>query len=79
MLRLALRQAGALTAIGLAAGCGIAVLFGWLLASALFGLVELDAMTFVIAGLGLGVVSLGAAYLPARRTLRLDPATILRG
>jgi len=79
MVGLTLRQAGVLTAAGLAAGSAMALLFGWALARSLFGLVSLDPVTFVVVGIGLAVVALGAAYLPARRTLRLDPAAILRG
>lgn len=46
---------------------------------ALFGLIPLHATTFLAVALGLTIVSLAAACLPARRALRLDPATILRG
>jgi putative ABC transport system permease protein len=78
LVRLTLTQAWRLTAIGLATGSVLALLFGWALGSALFGLVALDAMTFAIVAAGLALVSLIAAYLPARRTLRLDPAAVLR-
>ena len=79
MVRLTLEQAGWLTAIGLATGSALAMLFGWALRSALFGLVSLDPMTFALVAAGLAVVSFVAAYLPARRTLGLDPAVVLRG
>ncbi|HEY8548475.1 MAG TPA: ABC transporter permease [Vicinamibacterales bacterium] len=78
LLALTLRQAGTLTVIGLATGSALAVLFGWGLSSALFGVVSLDARTFALVAAGLAVVSLFAAYLPARRTLRLDVARVLR-
>jgi predicted permease len=78
VLRLAMRQAAALTAAGVAIGLLLALLFGRLMASSLFGVVALDATTFVAVGLGLGAASLGAAYFPARRILRFDPAQILR-
>jgi putative ABC transport system permease protein len=79
LVRLTLTQAGRLTAIGLAAGSALALLFGWALKSALFGLVALDGMTFAMVAAGLALVALIAAYLPARRALRLDPAAVLRG
>jgi putative ABC transport system permease protein len=79
LVRLTLAQAWRLTAIGLATGSLLAVLFGWALGSALLGLVSLDLQTFLLVGTGLALVSLLAAYLPARRTLRLDAAAILRG
>jgi putative ABC transport system permease protein len=78
MLRLTLKQAARLTAIGLAAGTALALLFGWALRSALFGLVGLDPATFAIVVAALAMVSFLAAYLPARRTLGLDPAVVLR-
>jgi putative ABC transport system permease protein len=78
MLMLALKQAGRLTAVGLACGSVLACVFGWALSSALFGVVSLDGTTLVAVSLVLAIVSLGAAYVPARRALRLDPTTILR-
>ena len=56
----------------------LASVFGWALSAALFGLVSVDAMTLVTVSLVLALVALCAAYVPARRTLRLDPTTILR-
>ena len=78
ILALTMRQAGVLTVAGLAAGCVLAAVFGSLMASALYGLVSIDVMTFLLVGAALGAASLAAAYLPARRTLRLDAAAILR-
>ena len=63
---------------GLAAG----VLAAWILrrsvASMLFGVAPDDTLTFGGAALLLGVVSLLAAYLPARSAARIDPASALR-
>jgi putative ABC transport system permease protein len=74
-----LREAGILTGLGLTLGCLMAIALGKLLGSALFGLVSLDATPFLALGLGLAIVSLAAACIPASRALKLDPATILRG
>jgi ABC-type antimicrobial peptide transport system permease subunit len=74
-----LKQAGALTAIGLAAGLLLAVGLGRVLASSMLGVVSVDAPTFAGASLALAIVSVAAGCLPARRLLRLDPAAILRG
>jgi putative ABC transport system permease protein len=74
-----LREAVILTGLGLACGCLLAIALGKLLGSALFGLVTLDALPFVIVASGLAIVSLAAACIPARRALKLDPATVLRG
>jgi len=78
VLRLTLKQAGVITAAGLAIGFAAAVILGRLMSSALFGLVSLDPATFGAVSLALALVSFVAAYVPARRTLRLDPSTILR-
>jgi putative ABC transport system permease protein len=79
LLRLMLREAGALTGLGLAIGFVLALVLGRVLASALFGLISLDPATFLMVVAGLAAVSIGAACLPARRALRLDPSAILRG
>jgi putative ABC transport system permease protein len=79
LLRMTLREAGILTGLGLTLGCLMAIALGKLLGSALFGLVSLDATPFLALGLGLAIVSLAAACIPASRALKLDPATILRG
>ncbi len=64
--------------IGLAGG----VLAAWMLRrsveSMLFGVKPDDALTFGGVALLLSVVSLLAAYLPARRAARIDPASALR-
>jgi putative ABC transport system permease protein len=63
-------------------GIAIGVLAAWILRrsveSMLFGVAPDDALTFGGVTLLLGVVSLLAAYLPARSAARIDPATALR-
>ena len=64
------------------AGLAIGVLAAWILRrsveSMLFGVAPDDALTFGGVALLLGVVSLLAAYLPARRAARIDPVLALR-
>jgi putative ABC transport system permease protein len=78
VLRLALRQAAVLTGLGLAIGHVTAVALGLMMSSAVFGLVSLEPTTFLAVTVALGSVACVAAYVPARRTLHLDPASILR-
>jgi predicted permease len=78
VLRLILRQGMALTAIGLAVGLVAAVAATRVVASMLFEVKASDPATYIgVAGL-LGVVSLAASYIPARRAARVDPASALR-
>lgn len=63
-------------------GLVIGVLAAWILRrsieSMLFGVAPDDPLTFGGVALLLGVVSLLAAYLPARSAARIDPASALR-
>jgi len=78
VLRLAFGQALAITVAGVGIGLVLAYAAGRLMASNLFGVVQLEAMTFVSLAMVLGGVSLLAAYIPARRALAVDPAVALR-
>ncbi len=78
LLGAVLRQAGLLTAAGVIIGLALAGLFGRFMSAALFGVVQLDAVTFVMVPGVLAIVALAAAYLPALRSTRVDPATVLR-
>jgi predicted permease len=57
----------------LAAAGGARLLSTWL-----FGVQPLDGVTFLTALAGMTLVALIAAYLPARRAARVDPAVALR-
>jgi ABC-type antimicrobial peptide transport system permease subunit len=64
--------------VGLTIGLGAALGAGQLLGKLLFGVGPFDLRTFAAVPLVLGVVTLAAAWLPARRAMRLDPLTAIR-
>jgi putative ABC transport system permease protein len=78
ILRLAIGNAVRVIAAGTIAGLVLATLLGRLLASMLFGVKPLDAVTFVSATLLLAVTALLAMIGPAWRATRVDPAIALR-
>jgi ABC-type antimicrobial peptide transport system permease subunit len=78
VLRMILRQGMALTGIGLAVGLIAAVAATRLVASMLFEVKASDPATYLGVAALLGVVSLAASYIPARRAARVDPASALR-
>jgi len=78
VLRLILRQGMALTGIGLAVGLIAAVAATRLVTSMLFEVKASDPATYIGVGALLGVVSLAASYIPARRAARVDPISALR-
>ena len=82
VVRLVLGEAMILVAVGLAAGIPAALASARLASSQisglLFGLGATDPLTFVFAALGLTLVALVAAYLPARRASRVNPLTALK-
>jgi predicted permease len=65
-------------AIGVVFGGAAAVVMGRYTASLLFGVTPLDVASFVVSVLFIAVIVSVAAFLPARRAARLDPATALR-
>lgn len=65
-------------ALGIAAGLVAAAVFSRFLASLLFEVTPLDPATYLaVLGVLLAAVTL-AAYVPARRAARVDPAETLR-
>jgi putative ABC transport system permease protein len=77
--RLVLRDGAALLAAGLAFGVPLALALGRLMSGFLYGVRPADPATLLAAPLVLAVVGLLAAYLPALRASRVDPAVTLRG
>ena len=75
---LVLKEALILTAIGIGVGLPLAALLGRALGSMLYGISGLDPVVFVGAPLVLGLSSMLASYIPARRAMRIEPTTALR-
>ena len=67
-----------LALVGLVVGTGGALALSRLLASQLFGVAPSDPATFVSAALCLLAAAALAAYLPARKAMRVDPVQVLR-
>jgi len=78
VLRLTLRQAGVLMAVGIAIGLGLAMLLAKAMEGALFGVVTLEPRMVVAVVLALVVTTLAASVVPARRATQTDPAVALR-
>ena len=78
ILRLVLGEAALLAGIGLTIGLGVYLLASRLLNSLVYGITPTDPSTIVLVLLLLGSVALVAAWIPARRAARLDPAIALR-
>jgi putative ABC transport system permease protein len=78
VLRLTLGETLKWTTLAAAAGLGCAWALTRYLASMLYGVTTLDAMTFAAMPFLLIVIALVATLAPALRALRIDPATVLR-
>lgn len=78
VVRMVLRESGLLLAAGVIVGVGLAALVSRYAASLLFGLDPYDPLSFLMAIGALGIVSLLAAWVPARRASRLTPTVALR-
>ena len=78
VIRLVLARAIMLVAIGVAVGAAFSFWASKFAATLLFGLEPRDPSTLIGAAAALGAVGALAAWLPARRASRLDPAEVLR-
>jgi putative ABC transport system permease protein len=76
--RMVLREAVVLFGLGMVLGLGAAVLLSRGIRPLLYGIGPLDAPTYAGATALLAVVMLVAAYVPARRAMRVDPLSALR-
>jgi len=78
ILQLVIKQAVAMTSVGVAIGLGCAFGLTRVLAALLFGVTTTDVLTFTLTPVVLAVVALLASYLPARRAARVDPMIALK-
>ncbi|MGD8818041.1 MAG: ABC transporter permease, partial [Acidobacteriota bacterium] len=78
VLRLFIRQAVVLTALGIGIGIALTFAAGGALGSFLYGVAASDPATLALIAVGLMALSVGAAALPARRASRVDPVSALR-
>ena len=78
LLRLVLGEGMALVCIGTLIGLPGIYIAGRLMGGVLVGVSLFDPLTLAAAALGLGLVTMVACYLPARRVLGIDPALSLR-
>ena len=78
VVRMVLRECGVLVAAGVAIGVALAAVASRWAATLLYALEPWDPVSFALAVGGLGVVSLVAAWIPARRASHLEPTIALR-
>jgi putative ABC transport system permease protein len=78
VLALVLQQGLRLTAWGLLVGIAGALILLRLMSRLLFEVSASDPATFAGVALVLGIVSLIAVYIPARRAAKVDPLVALR-
>jgi predicted permease len=78
VVRMIVRHAMTLAAVGVAVGILGALALGRVLRSQLFGVSVVDPVTFGAVVLVLVASAAAASYLPARRAAALDPASALR-
>jgi putative ABC transport system permease protein len=78
MLALILRQALVLATAGLILGIATSIAGTRLLATMLFQVKPNDLFVYLGVTILLGLVTLIAAYVPARRAAAIDPITALR-
>jgi ABC-type antimicrobial peptide transport system permease subunit len=73
-----IRNGLALAGIGAAVGLAISAGLTRIMASWLYGISPLDALTYAAVAIGVLAAAAAASYLPARRVSDLDPVEALR-
>jgi putative ABC transport system permease protein len=78
VLRLVLAQGGRISAAGIVIGSAASVGLARFMANLLYAVRALDPATFAAVAFMLALIAMVASYIPARRTLRVDPLLALR-
>jgi predicted permease len=78
IVRMVLSRVGVLVTLGLVIGTGVSLWGARFVALFLYGFEPSDPATFLVAALVLTLVAALAAWIPARRASRIDPAEVLR-
>jgi putative ABC transport system permease protein len=78
VLRLVLAQGGRISAAGIVIGSAASVGLARFMANLLYAVRALDPATFAAVAFMLALIAMVASYIPARRTLRVDPLVALR-
>jgi putative ABC transport system permease protein len=73
-----LADAARLTVLGVVIGLPVALVASKLIKGMLHGVSPTDPAVYAIVALMVGLVSIGAAFAPARRAARVDPVIALR-
>lgn len=77
--RLVMADGARMSLAGVTLGLIGAAVLSRVMESQLYGVSATDPATFAVVAIGLTLVALAAAYIPARRTARMDPVTALQG
>jgi putative ABC transport system permease protein len=72
------QEGAVLTLVGLFVGLLLALAAGWFVQSLLYGVSPVDPVSIVVTIALLGLASLLASYIPARRAAKIDPMAALR-
>jgi putative ABC transport system permease protein len=78
VMRLVLTQGGRISAAGIVAGSAVSLGLTRVLAKLLYSVSAVDSATFALVAFVLALITMVASYVPARRTLRVDPLLALR-
>jgi predicted permease len=78
VLRMVLLESSSVAAAGLAVGIPVSLAVARTLRSMLYGLSSSDPLTIFVAFVGITMVTVGAAFVPARRAASIDPMRALR-
>ena len=78
VIRMVIRESAMLLVAGVVIGTALGIAASRWAATLLYGLKPWDPASFAVAAVGLGAVTLLAAWIPARRAARLAPTLALR-